>query len=62
MAVTAKNIILLQSRQTYASLGTAALTFRDKELPLSSSITKFIHLSSKNLPSTQQVFNELYEL
>jgi len=32
--VTAKNIILLQSRQTYASLDIAALTFDDKELPL----------------------------
>ena len=33
MAVTAKNIILLQSRRTYASLGIAALTFYDTELP-----------------------------
>ena len=56
MAVTAKNIILLQSKQTYASLGIAALIFRDKELPLSSSITNIIHLSFKNLPCTQQVY------
>jgi hypothetical protein len=55
VAVTAKNIILLQSRQTYASLGIAALTFGNKELPPSSSITKIIHLSFKHLPSTQQV-------
>jgi len=54
--VTAKNIILLQSRQTYASLGIAALTFGNKELPLSSSIAKITHLSFKNLPSIQQVY------
>jgi hypothetical protein len=50
------NISLLQSRQTYASLGIAALIFCDKELPLSSSITKIIHLSFNNLPSTQEVY------
>jgi hypothetical protein len=55
--VNAKNIILLQGKQTYASLGIAALTFGNEKLTLSSSIAKIILLSFKNLPSSQQAYS-----
>lgn len=55
--MNAKNIILLQSKQTYASLDIAALTFGNEKLTLSSSIAKIILLSFKNLPSSQQAYS-----